>query len=62
MGIWSEIIVIAILLYMAVKLHQLTQHVVWKLENSLWHMHNDRTAQIKSMGKWDFNTKAGIKR
>ena len=62
MGIWFEVTVIAILLYMAFKLRELTQYVVWELGKSLWNMHNDRTAQIKSMGRWDFNTKAGIKR
>jgi len=61
-GIWFEVMVIAILLYMAFKLRELTQYVVWKLGDSMWKMHNDRTDQINKMAKWDFNTKAGVKR
>ena len=62
MGIWFEVMVIAILLYMAFKLRELTQYVVLKLGDSMWKMHNDRTDQMNKMAKWDFNTKAGVKR
>jgi len=61
-GIWFEVMVIAILLYMAFKLRELTQYVVLKLGDSMWKMHNDRTDQMNKMAKWDFNTKAGVKR